>query len=53
MLEGKALMLLGAGVALVGTLLGSSGLAGPTPSDVLLALCSAVALILCRDPRKP
>ena len=53
MLEGKALVLLGAGVALFGTLLGSSGLAGPTPSDVLLALCTILTLILCRDARKP
>jgi hypothetical protein len=53
MLEGKALMVLGAGVALLGTLVGSSSLAGPTRSEVLLAFGAILALTLCRRPRKP
>lgn len=53
MIEGKALVLFASAAALAGTLVGSSGLAGPTLSDVLLALGTILALTLCRNPRKP
>ena len=51
MLEAKALLTVVAAVALVGTLVGSSGIAGPTRSEVLLGLGALVALRLA-SPRR-
>jgi hypothetical protein len=50
--EGKPTAISGAWLALVGTLLGSSGIAGSERSDLLLMLGAIVALALCRTPKR-
>jgi hypothetical protein len=48
----KATLLVGGWFALTATLVGTSGIAGETTSNVLLVLGAAVALILSRGPRE-
>ena len=53
MLESKAVNTILALVAMLGTFVGGSGLAGPAPSDLLLVGTLAVALVLSRKPTEP
>lgn len=50
MLESKAVNTILVLVAMLGTFVGGSGLAGPAPSDLLLLSTLAVALSLSRKP---
>ncbi len=53
MLESKAVNTILALGAMLGTLLGGTGLAGPARSDLLLVSTLALALILSRKPAEP
>lgn len=50
MLTSKAALLVGGWFALAAALVGTSGIAGETASDVLLVLGAMVALALSRGP---
>lgn len=51
--ESKAVHTILALVAMLGTFVGGTGLAGPAPSELLLVSTLAVALLLSRKPTEP
>jgi len=51
-LTSKAALLVGGWLALTATLIGTSGMAGDTASNILLVIGAAVALVLSRGPRE-